>query len=1063
MEGRNQVFHKLKPPCLALSQAALKLNGSRPDSSDVTRKLDTLKRTLDAITNEEHALDPKLAEYAFFPISQVLKASKKVSVHGLEFCMQCISILIESGWRQQLQTQLAAQLVIFCTLLGEKEPRGLGFAEATDELRTSAFRCLYYIFIAADSNDELTTFLTSDPNFPQLGQTISVMLDCVHDSGSTEAQVAAVQALEALVIHVIDREIQASFLPGIVSKLTRVLIPQTKLRRRPTVLIRCLSLLEHLLSNTMGETSLIGRDKSSTRKNGGESMITAEWQQAAAKQIKPAFMGITRLRAHGREDVRQAVGRLCFMLLEGCHKSLATCSEHALETLIWICTANVDHSTSLRLESAVRNSSQLTQLLQNLLYDWLRSLSLALHGSDEQAKVARLDQITFAYSMLVKVGANTPSFDQMLCRTLSESFVVLLSGRTSQDRSSALVSPAQTLHPSMLVDTREQTVFALPLLQHRSQEGTMLAIDRLTKLVNSSSPSFSTSLARALRQSSGDSRLATFWLLLRACGDCSETEHQVAGLLNLADGESAVREHCIEDLYSYSLSLLSDSSEDTIDPRLQVLALRGLALRAQSAGKDFRYELVDALYPVLHTLATPLDELQHDSMITLNILTSACGYDSVTDLIVRNVDYLTNAVALKLNAFDVSPQAPQVLLMMIRLAGPKLLPYLEDTLQSIFAALEDYHGYTLLVELLFKVLAVMAEEGTKVPQLAVTKDGTRQINRLKLESWTPTSLVELANILSERAEDEKTLRGTKHGERQNLEAHPQRPWKADTEPDQSADTDPEVGSDSDQQLQDQESLPPVPKTYGLLFKITEMTQHFLPSSSTSLRQSLLSLIRTTLPAMSRHEDSFLPLVNTLWPEIVSRLDDAEKHVVVGALEVVGALCDHAGDFMRSRIVQLWPRLVEIYRSTNDTIELPPNVSRRKPTLYYKDQSAQASANTVTNNRLQQSHALADLAQTSYNDTSYTLLKTALINTLTSVIASVEILPDIFDEALEMLRPAFGQEEVRDAVEQNNADAMWLMKLKCDMITTFPIPKVPEKASWAFAPLQGWQDTSQERL
>ena len=371
-------------------------------------------------------------------------------------------------------------------------------------------------------------------------------------------------------------------------------------------------------------------------------------------------------------------------------------------------------------------------------------------------------------------------------------------------------------------------------------------------------------------------------------------------LLNLEGESRSVFEQYLEELYSFSLSALTTPSEEQPDSRLQALALRGLALRAQTAGQDFRYELVDALYPVLHTLATSDDELQRDSITTLNILASACGYASVEDLIIENVDYLTNAVALKLNAFDVSPQAPQVLLMMVRLSGPSLLPYLEDTVDSIFAALEDYHGYPLLVELLFRVLGVMAGEGVKAPQLAIVAPGADVNEVVGSERWVPTSVDSLASLLRQRAEEEADVQKF---DRENLEPHPQRPWKLPKETAGSDDDDsvPE-DEDIDPQLDETDPPPPAPKTYNLLFKITELTQHFLPSASPSLRTSLLSLIKTTIPAISRHENSFLPLINTLWPEIVSRLDDDEPCVVASAMEIIGGLCEYAGDLMRKRLV-----------------------------------------------------------------------------------------------------------------------------------------------------------------
>src|SRR5699024_5956678 len=109
-----------------------------------------------------------------------------------------------------------------------------------------------------------------------------------------------------------------------------------------------------------------------------------------------------------------------------------------------------------------------------------------------------------------------------------------------------------------------------------------------------------------------------------------------------------------------------------------------VALQAQQLGEAFRPELVDALYPVLQLLASGNSNLQNHAMTCLNILTTACNYGDTSTMVIENVDYLVNAVGLKLNTFDVSPYPPQVLLMMIKLCGARLIAYLDDLIGSIF-------------------------------------------------------------------------------------------------------------------------------------------------------------------------------------------------------------------------------------------------------------------------------------------------------------------------------------------------------------------------------------------
>ncbi|KAI6949433.1 ARM repeat-containing protein, partial [Hortaea werneckii] len=705
MEGRNQTFQHLKPICVSLSQDVLALNGPRGDVARITQSVQELKTV---VAKEAPNLDPKLGDYIFFPLSQLLKLSQKVSLRCLELSLECIAMVIEHAWGRHIQTQLAAQIVILCTLMAEKKPRGFAFGETSEELKTAAFLCLKNVFIAASASTDCVTFFRSESNFPQLGQTISTTLDGIAESEAVQTQVAGAESFKALVESVADREICASFLPGIVSKLTKILTPSTTVRRNHRVLMICLNVLGGLLKATVGteerETSKI---ITSEKQSGKGSIIDAKWKENAATQLKPALHSVLRLSEHSREDVRESVAGLCLTLLEYCRINLANCSQMALETLFQLSAGSDSdnlHTTSIRLEMLFKADPPFANLLQSTTNDWLQSLPTVMQGSNEYAKVRKIQQTSAAYGLIRDAGLETSMLDKLLASALRDSVVITLQSPNVKGEGKSFVSSVQSLDLIVLDGERTATEFSNALVAHRGQEEILTCVERFAKTV------------------------ADFWLLLNATQNALRRQDDVSSLLDLGsdDGKAAYVD-CLEELYSFALTILNSSSDEHSSPdeRLQSLALRAVALRAQTAGPDFRYELIDALYPVLHTLATPSTELQRDSIITLNIFTTACRYDSVRDLIVENVDYLTNAVSLKLNAFDLSPQVPMVMVMMVRLAGSSVIPYMEDVVESIFAVLEGWHGYSMLVEVLFRVLRVVAEEGAKAPQLAAIEDGEK--------------------------------------------------------------------------------------------------------------------------------------------------------------------------------------------------------------------------------------------------------------------------------------------------------------------------------------------------
>ncbi|KAM3416150.1 hypothetical protein BST61_g7758 [Cercospora zeina] len=1031
MDGRNEVFQRLKPPCVALSQIALTLNAGRGDIDQLIAKLEDVHKTLASVASRPTSLDPKLADYVFFPLSQVLKASQRVPIRALELALQCVAIILEHGWRSQLQPQLAAQIVILCTLMAEENPKGLSSAQTTDELRAGALDCLRHVFEAAGGSSVLRDAITAESNVPQLGQTISTILDTVLGARAIETQIAASRTLQVLVTRVATVDIQAGFLPGIVSKLTKLLTPKTTQRRNHEVLVRALETLTDLFKATLGDeiTSSLSETKHASNRMPASKVVDQKWLQTAASQLKPAITNILKVRETERDDVRKALAQFCLTVIR-CRRTLEDSASMCLETLLVLSSEQSDGMIISQLELMVSQDTSALELLQITLHDWLSSLPTKMQAADESAKVHRIRQISTAYDILVSSSTDTTVVDKMLVDTLKDGVAITLQPPHLVHKEADVKPAVQSLELN-IHDRKSSTEFQTPLVKYRAQDEVMQAIEKFAISISQHSYKiWSGELARALRQSFGETQIATFWLLLNATQNALEFGTDVDDFLIMDNAARTLACQQLEDLYAFSLDVLTDNSEDVTDSRLRALALRSLALFCRTSGQDFRHELIDALYPVLHSLVTPDTLLQQDSMTTLNIFASSCGYESVERLIIENVDYLTNAVSLRLNAFDVSPQAPQVLLMMVRLAGPSLLPYLEDTIDSLFAALQDYHGYPLLVELIFRVLSVVAEEGAKAPQLAIADSAKRDIAKYHDDRWQPVTIDGLVTLLQEKLAEEERI--TAAG-RMKSEPHPKRPWKST---DANA-SDEEDSAENDQQAVDiPDPPPPAPKTYRLLLRISELTQHFLPSASASLRSSLLTLIKTTIPAISRHENSFLPLINTLWPAVVSRLDDTEPYVVATALDVISLLCEHARGFMRTRIQQLWPELQDVYRKT--AMNIAQSVQPRSHSIRKARDHQHSTAIVPIDTAFALALKRMKATPADYSDTSTRLLWTSLLGVITSTVKHIPLTPEMFDDALEMLTPVLDDDEVRVALETENADSVWLVMLRSGRIDP-PMP------------------------
>ena len=302
----------------------------------------------------------------------------------------------------------------------------------------------------------------------------------------------------------------------------------------------------------------------------------------------------------------------------------------------------------------------------------------------------------------------------------------------------------------------------------------------------------------------------------------------------------------------------------------------------------------------------------------------------------------------------------------------------------------------------------------KAPQLTIP-DAT-SLDTKNEKDITTLTIGRLAEILRERkAKSDQSPEQDGVGKPVAPEPHPEKPWGEDKQKKAKVieelldeDDDNEPGPQPEDTT---DPPPPVPKTYSLLLKITQLTQHYLSSSSPSLRTSLIGLISTTIPALAKHENSYLPLVNTLWPELVSRLQDDEIYIVSGSLEVIAIMSEHAGTFMRTRISSLWPELQAVHSRLLGSFREATSKSSRKESR-----------------QMVPTHL--DPSVVGYVDTSTKTLWMSLQRLLLVCVRHGLVDAVMFDDVLKMLRPLskLGV-EARLVLERENADAVWLATLK----------------------------------
>ncbi|PNS17415.1 TEL2-interacting protein 1 [Sphaceloma murrayae] len=1036
MESRNVIFQQLKPPCVALNQAILRLQGHNAGQVEALTRLESLQRTLQQIP--EGRLDPKLAEYVFIPISQVLKASQKLPIRASEIAFQCIGTLLRDGWRESIAGPLAPQLLILLAITADRSGKRGVHVAPSDDLLEAVFACMKHLFDSLRATQEGRRELVRSTAAPHLGHTVTVVLDGLAAEHPRAVQTAAIEALASLITSISDWQVLASFLPGIVSALTKVLTPSTQARRPWKVLVLCIQALKSLLLRTVSDNATKDITKhddkilSATTETTQRS-LDSSWLHATAGQLKLAMANINRLHAHDRVEVRQSLLELNVSLLESCSKSLPNCQQMSLEILTVLLDDEAMASSRSRLLELVKNHQDLATILRDTLQHWSMSLPRILEGSDEDKKAKRLRQTFMAYNMLLEAESDFSTVQSLMIDTMPPMLSSII-GATAQSRvqaqpeapavrlddlPSALQIRGSTVFPDALSTSQHQMIL-LGIVQQQMQDAADL--DRLGSLAEHA--------AWLVRESTGASQISAFYLALAALRTRSESD----ALFDL--GPAPWREDVLQDLYGFSLDVLL--SQDSSPHQLVLLSLETLALQAMHLRQDFRPELLDALYPVLSLLASPSPRIRNHAITALNILAESCEYVSVKELVVENADYLVNAVALKLNAYEVDPEAPQVLAMSVKLAGSDIVPYLGDTVDAIFGILEDYHGYERLVELLFGALKAITEAGSKEPRLAI--EGNKPSDyRYEDPAWTPTTISTLTGLLRDRKARQSHLE-----EPSTRDRAPQEPWTSPTnvlDPPEPAAPPPEPSDPL-----------PAPQTYPLLLRISSLTAHFLPFPSPTLRASLLHLLTDAVPGLASHENSFLPLINTLWPEIVNRLGDEEEYVVIAALGTVETLCRFAKGFMRSRVADLSGEIRRVYRRVESEVDRTAGTVRKDGAVGGRTVRRIEGPKEVGRVVVETEKGLGQRMELRYVDPGLRALWDGLRTLLITVVRDVGVAEDLFDDVLGMLRPVGKlSREQRGVLESVNVGAVWLAMYKEDnAVLDVPqrIASTRERWNWA---------------
>ena len=967
------LFQKLKPLCIKVSDYALRIKPNTT-SRDLQSALSDLHSSLLAIDNRS-LLTPAMGDYIFFPLSHILRRKNEWSDSVLESTLKCVNVLLQTSWSSNLALPMFEQFCLMLVIIIEGKGK-----EQSEDVKGVAAECLVSLFLAAERsvNEDLEfeEAMKGAKLRPLMGHTATAILDVLLKEALLSLRLDAIKALDLLYNSLLgDGQIVAGFLPFTVSTISRTLSSSAS-NLNHKLIVSLLDLLRKTLSQVLDD-GLIPHPRPAGLKEMYYIEMTESWYNATKGQVKIALESFFPLvRTHSHPIVRESAIRLCESLLVHCSRTLENCQSLLVETVVMLqsddfpSVRNAAMETLSRLRANVKVKKILGERLEEALYDWCLALPRTMRSNDDAAKVNLLRRIMVAVNQFSNDNGAILSSIQSLITSLQDVSVF----ENDVYNSTRAIQPSQSLQLIFEEDTQQSSQLTL---QYAKDDKVLSSLQELLHAVGRTSISQSVIEKLLSEQSIQASDLSSnAWLALQ-----------------ILQGSQMRDSPLLDDLSYMATNWLiqteSSFSPSDIPTSTILISLSILSFTASARRDSFRSSLIDILYPLLSLTVHPSSQIRATTRSTLDIIAKATGYGDTQTLILENTDYLVNSVALKLNVFDVSVQVLATLYTVVRLAGNKVVPYMDDVWACLFDIVDRFHGYEKLVTGVFAVMTGIVSEISKTVTFPPPSSNSLLLNYSSMGVQHTSVCEPIAQLIETILKNEEHL-----------------PPK----PDSIIPAPP----------------PPLPpKTSSLLQTLARKSILLTTHPSPNLRFNLILLLQKAIPLLSiptaiKKEDGeqqpFLPLVaQEIWPSLCAKVNDPEVYVRNAALETICELLSLEGEFLGSKVEKdLWPQLKKI----------------------------------LTVPKLAQSgHGKGNLAKG--NDKTMVVLgggagpeKEVAVKTVCAIVRYSEQKPAVFDEMLEAVWPWIentgkNDEGVRRVFEMRNVDAVWLMERKAITIDEIP--------------------------
>lgn len=1049
-----ELFQEVRPTCIAISNLCSSPSAdAEEDTTRISSLLQTLRNILDQNQKEHgsknYALAGKLADYLFFPISNLLK-KESLDSNCIRHILYIIGFLLKFSWVHEINDNLIDQLSPVIIYLCQKLQisRNGEILKEQDILfcLTNLVHCFPQAHFQSGNKKRLSI----------LGDITTILLDIL-SSISQPLDQEKNQLVEGILITLswlyearVTAEQGSHVLPGIVSKVVSSTVKSKNLQ--VNTLMSIFGLLKTMICKVFSDSSLdaqltagflsvdsIGSLKKFYDDKGVNNELflnanqaitdilinetghrTKSWLAATSKQLKIALLSLfkyvffnTSVQSKVKSNLKLQEAIFEFMndVTELCSMSLFNDIILLFSDILSLLLNCICESNSVDFEELYRKGSDtlikgdskyLTQLhvrlfgkLDDLIMNHLDQVFLM---SNHEKLNGVLTAIQFHFVTLEKITEvlhlqidSISSLKQEVISKLSKGMISLLnfskrgttkittsmlselggdeelSRNTLDDvvlpsyinaRSIAKKTNSQQIISSLKVtdqwsissryfdEAKEEIYFFDRVLPHSVERRIHSFCKFIGESTLNSAPIVESLLGVDSSEESEQEGGIPLWIanvILRSTSSIDKNA-EIDDFIDFGEETGPEKVNSDDDsafvVLDYAERIFESSPQHSrsddervgssfnLDELNNAVALQSIEVLCQILSKeDFQsYVMMDHAYHLLEAITQgPETTVHKQARMMLHKISHAYYDGSVIELVRQNSDYLIDSVSLNLSVSSgLTPSLPAILLVILKIAGQELVRsnQLRDIIGEIFLVIDSFHGYSILIENLFTVLAEVVSL-IKHMYLSELTDHNKLHSgppKSRFEPWGMQTRDQFLSLVDKKIEESDPFANYDPQKKYFLK-NPGTPFEED-----KSDSD----DDSDDEDLEAELVPteegtshvlPIPEdSYLLVLQIFKYGLQLLTHPSIKLRKIILQTLKNAYIIVASDYERLMPVLADFWPIIMSLISgtnsvaewgcDAseQQQLIEPALQLTTCVFEEDakhGSFMSRRFLETW--------------------------------------------------------------------------------------------------------------------------------------------------------------